>query len=103
MNSNSVSSGFFKLNRGEVRDAIRRDVFVRIAHLVHQLLFDRRNVDPATGSFVLANDKGAVSRSLNDWKADVSQVRDRSPIVLTIAGGGLNDALDDVTGARDGC
>ena len=75
-----------------------RDVRVRIAHLVDELLGDRRHRDPPAGVRVLGDDERAVGACFDDGIADVGEIGNRSPVVQTVAARALRAALDDVPG-----
>jgi len=88
------------MNRGEVGDAIRCDVLVRIAHLVNKLLFDTRNDDPAAGSFVLCDNKRSVRRRFNNRKTNIREIGNAAPFILAIATRSLRAAFNDMTRDR---
>ena len=86
------------MNGGEIGDAIRRDVFARIAHFVEQLLFDRCDGDAPAGARVLGEAERPVGLGFDDRIADVGQIRNRFPIHLAISAGPLRAAFDGVPG-----
>ncbi len=49
-----------RLNGREIRDHIRRDIAVRVAHFVEKLFFDRLNIYASAGAGMLGNDKLTV-------------------------------------------
>ena len=100
--ANPIAALVFQPNGREIRDAIRRDVLVRIAHLINQLFLDRRNDDPAAGAFMFCDHECAVRRRFDDRKSDVRQIGNAAPLVLAISAGALRAAFDDVTGDRAG-
>ena len=75
---------------------------MRITHFINQLLFDRRNIDAAAGSFMLGDYKGSVRRRFGDRKSDVSKVGNGLPLILAVAAGALRAAFDNVTCDRSG-
>ena len=84
--------------RREVGDDVGRDVRVRIAHLVHELLGHRRDRDPAAGVRMLVDDERAVGVAFDDRIADVREVGNVLPIVEAVAARALRAAFDDVAG-----
>src|SRR5205085_5160961 len=98
--AHAVGAGLFEPDRREVGDAIGRDVLARVAHLVKQLLFDRRDGDAPAGAFVLGYHEGAVGLRLDDRVTDVGEVGNGLPVDQAIAAGTLRAALDRVPGNR---
>src|SRR5467141_3817718 len=90
------------MHGSEVRNAIRRDIGLRIAHLINQLFLDRGNNDPATGAFVFRYDKSAVGRCLDDWKTNIGEIGNAAPFILTITTRALRAAFNDMTGNSPG-
>src|SRR5690348_3906811 len=91
-----------ELDRREVSDHVRSDVRVRIAHLIDELLGDSRYRHTAARSGVLRHDESTVRRRLDNWIADVREIRNVAPIVQTIATRTLGAALDDMSGDDPG-
>src|SRR5262249_33511558 len=80
----------------EIRDAIRRDIFLWVSHFVEQLLLDRSYRNPPTRSLVLGDRKGTVGIGLDNRVADISNVGNCIPIDQTISAGALRPTLDGV-------
>ena len=84
--------------RREVGDDVGRDVRVRIAHLVHELLGDRRHGDAPAGARMLVTTNEPSARAFDDRVADVREIGNVAPVVQAVAAGALRAALDDVAG-----
>src|SRR6476646_9737408 len=100
--ADAILACLLKMDAGKIGDDIRRDVLMRIAHFVEQLLLDRLNAYATAGAFMLGDNKSAVRRSLDDRKADIRHIGNVRPIVLTVTARGLCTAFNDVTGDRAG-
>src|ERR1700752_2905051 len=101
--ANTIPPPIPELNRREISNAVRRDVLVRITHLVNELLLYRRNDDPAAGSFMFGDDKTSVRRRLHNREANIGKIWNPAPLVLAVSARRLRTALDDVTGNRSCC
>src|SRR6185369_10239654 len=102
VNANTIPALILQMDRCEISDAIRRDVLVRIAHLVDQLLLNGRDDYPTTRALVFGDHERSIRRSFDDRETDVSKIRDTAPLVLAIATRSLRSAFDDVTSNRAG-
>src|SRR5260370_35392362 len=83
------------MHSSEVRDAVGRDVGMRIAHLVNQLFFDRRNNYPAAGAFMFGYYEGAVRRCLGERKTNIGEIGNAAPFILTITTRTLRPPFDN--------
>ena len=77
---------------------VGRDVRVRVAHLVDELLRHRRHRDPAAGVGMLVDHERSVVVAFDDRIADVGEIGNRLPVVEAVAARALRAALDDVAG-----
>ena len=101
--SHPVLARLCELNRREVGDTIGRDVLVRIAHFVYELLRDRGNVDPAARGGMLDEIERAIGSRFDDGITDVGHVRDALPVLEAVAAAALRAAFDDVSRDRPRC
>ena len=89
-------------DRGKIGDAIRRDVRVGIAHLIHQLFGDRSRVDDAPRSGMLGDGERSVGADFGNREADVGEIGDVAPVLEEVPAGTLRTAFENVPGDRTG-
>src|SRR5438876_8450256 len=81
IDANTVAAFVIQMHGGEIRNAIRRNVFARIAHLINQLFFDRGNNYPSAGAFMFGNNKGSIGRCLDNRETYPCEIRNAAPLI----------------------
>ena len=90
----------FKLYRREVSNSIRRNVVLRIADLIQQLLRHSCHIHAAASAGMLCNNKRAIVLSFDDWITNVGKVGNALPIRLAIAARALRATLNHMSRNR---
>src|SRR6185312_12095311 len=100
--ANAIRSRVFDADRGEIGNHVRRDVAVRVAHFLNELLRYSLHRHAATGVGMLGDDKAAILVRVCDRITDVGEIGNVAPVVLAVAAGALRTALEYVTGDDPG-
>ena len=64
--ANPILPPLRELNRGEIRDAVGRDILGGIPHLIHELLLHARHADATAGAAMLGDLEGPVRSRIDE-------------------------------------